>query len=424
MRIAIVGTGIAGNVVAHHLHRAHDITVFESGARIGGHSNTIEVVSGDATLRLDTGFMVFNERTYPQFCTLLRELEVGSQDTSMSFSVRREQNGLEYCGSSLNALFAQRANLLRPSFHRMLRDILRFNRTASEGLDGIAESTTLGEYLEAGQYSREFARDYLVPMGAAIWSSPPETLSAMPARFFLRFFHNHGLLSLHDRPQWRVIRGGAQAYVSKLVASHQHRIRLNSPVDSIARQGGRVVVRSCGRSESFDRIFIACHSDQALRLLQDASGAEREVLGAVPYQSNVAVLHTDALLMPKRRRAWAAWNYFIPADAAAKASVTYYLNRLQGLTTPENFFVTLNSDDRIRPESVIARIPCAHPIFLEGSIEAQRRHGELNGANLTYYCGAWWRNGFHEDGVVSALAALEDFDRKENHAQLHFRRAG
>ncbi|HEX5764854.1 MAG TPA: FAD-dependent oxidoreductase, partial [Woeseiaceae bacterium] len=277
MRIAIVGTGIAGNVVAHRLHPAHDITVFESASRIGGHANTIEVVSGDATLKLDTGFMVFNERTYPKFCALLKELEVGSQDTAMSFSVRRETSGLEYCGSSLNALFAQRANLLRRSFHRMLRDIVRFNRAASEGLDDIAESTTLGEYLEAGQYSREFARDYLVPMGAAIWSNPPDTLPAMPARFFVRFFHNHGLLTFRDRPQWRVIRGGAETYVSKLVAGHQHRIRLNSPVNSIARRGGRVVVRSCGRSESFDRIFIACHSDQALRLLEDASGAEREV---------------------------------------------------------------------------------------------------------------------------------------------------
>ena len=424
LKIAIVGTGIAGNFAAHRLHPRHDITVFEANSYVGGHSNTVEVPDGDEVRKLDTGFMVFNHRTYPHFTELLRELEIESRETSMSFSVQCETSGLEYNGSSLNTLFAQRRNLLRPSFHRMIRDILRFNRESVSLLDSDAPLLTLAEYLARNRYSREFVQHYLLPMGAAIWSAEPRALQKMPAQFFIRFFDNHGLLSLRDRPVWRVIPGGSAAYVRKLVSAHRGRIRLNCPVRSVTRSGSKVFVRTGDDTvEAFDGIFIASHSNQALRMLTDATRAELEVLGAIPYQSNEAVLHTDTSLMPKTKRAWAAWNYRVAADQSSPMSVTYHLNRLQGLECRQQYFVTLNSGQDIRPESIIRRIAYAHPVFHAESIAAQGRHAEINGVNRTWYCGAYWRNGFHEDGVASAMLALEDFDRRMRNAELHFQRA-
>ncbi|HSD70300.1 MAG TPA: FAD-dependent oxidoreductase [Woeseiaceae bacterium] len=424
LRIAVVGTGIAGNVVAHYLHRKHDITVFEANNYIGGHSNTLDVASHGEELRLDTGFIVFNDRTYPHFIDLLDKLGVESQPSNMSFSVRCDNSGLEYNGATLNSLFAQRRNLLRPSFHHMIRDILRFNREARAVLQQDTPQMTLAEYLARNGYSREFVQNYLIPMGAAIWSAEPRALQKMPARFFIRFFDNHGLLDLGDRPLWRVIRNGSRSYVQKLVAGHRERIRLNCPVQSVTRVGSKVIVRSRGNpAESFDCIFIAGHSDQALRMLSDATSLEREVLGAIPYQSNVAVLHTDETLMPRRKRAWAAWNYHVPQQDGMPLSVTYHLNRLQGLTTRQQYFVTLNGEQRIRPASVISRICYEHPVFNVDSVAAQSRQSEINGINLAYFCGAYWRNGFHEDGVVSALHALADFEQRSSHAQLHLQRA-
>ncbi len=424
LKIAIVGTGIAGNVIAHHLHGRHDIIVFEANDHIGGHSNTQLIQTDDGELNLDTGFIVFNDRTYPNFIRLLDKLGVESQPSSMSFSVQSEQNGVEYNGSTLNALFAQRLNLVRPSFHRMIRDILRFNRESLALLQQEMPHVTLAEYLARNGYSREFVQQYLVPMGSAIWSAEPRMLQKIPAQFFIRFFHNHGLLSLKDRPMWRVIRGGSKAYVEKLVAGHRRRIRLNCPVHSVTRSGGKVIVRSAGNlAESFDCIFIASHSDQASRMLSDLTRSEREVLGAIPYQSNEAVLHTDTTVMPKRKRAWAAWNYHVPRHGGGPVSVTYHLNRLQGLTSRQQYFVTLNSEQRIRPESVITRISYEHPVFNIESVAAQGRQSEINGVRQTYFCGAYWRNGFHEDGVVSALNALADFERRNSNAQLHFQRA-
>ena len=416
MRIAIVGTGISGNVAARALHRDHDIAVFEAAGHVGGHTHTHSIDTGAERHEIDTGFIVFNDRTYPSFVALLKELGVASQPTPMSFSVRNEASGLEYNGTSLNGLFAQRRNLLRPSFHRMLRDILRFNREAPELLDAEQEFS-LHDYLQEKRYSAAFIRDYLIPMGSAIWSAEPARLLDFPARFLVRFFHNHGMLSVNARPQWRVVRGGSARYVEKLVAPFRHRIRLNAPVVSVRRLADRVLVRALGAEpERFDSVFLACHSDQALALLADATPLEREVLGALQYQENEAVLHTDASLMPRSRRAWAAWNYHVPARPSARAAVTYNMNILQGLAARETYCVTLNRTREIDPRRVLKRLTYQHPQFTPQAVAAQRRQGELNGARRTFFCGAYWRFGFHEDGVVSALAALRHFESTA-HAQ-------
>ncbi len=408
MRIAIIGTGIAGNVVAHRLHREHDITVFEAGSHIGGHTHTHTVDHAGERHEIDTSFIIFNDWTYPNFIALLDELGVQSQPSAMSFSVRNERSGLEYNGTTLNTLFAQRRNLLRPSFHRMIRDILRFNREAPAVLEHPTE-LALGEYLAAGGYSRQFIDDYLIPMGAAIWSTDAARMLAFPARYFVRFFHNHGMLSVDARPQWRAIRGGSARYVEKLVAPFRDRIRINTPVVSVRRHANGVWVKTQHASERFDHVFLACHADQALAMLADATPLEREVVGAIPYQENEAVLHTDTRLLPRARRAWAAWNYHVMPEGGQRVALTYNMNILQSLASRETFCVTLNHDEHIAPERIIKRITYHHPLYTQAGVAAQARQHEVNGVNRTYFCGAYWRYGFHEDGVVSALAALEHF---------------
>jgi len=410
MKIAIVGTGIAGNLAAYRLAPEHEITVFEADSRIGGHTHTIEVPVAGRHYAVDTGFIVYNDVTYPNFISLLAELGVASQESDMSFSVRCERTGLEYNGASLNTLFAQRRNLFRPSFHRMLRDILRFNREAPALLDEPHSALTLDDFLRGNGYSREFIQHYIVPMGAAIWSAAPQGMGGVPAGFFVRFFHNHGLLSLSDRPAWRVIKGGSQRYVERLVAGHRDRIRLNAPIEWVRRHADHVEVKTPGAEpERFDRLIMACHSDQALAMLADPSQAEREVLGAIAYQRNEAVLHTDASLMPRNRRAWAAWNYHLPAeakDSEGRVALTYNMNILQSLNADQTFCVTLNHTKAIDPGAIIRAIDYEHPIFTERAVAAQSRQREINGVRRTYYCGAYWRYGFHEDGVVSAMNAL------------------
>ncbi len=424
MKIAVIGTGIAGNVAAWHLHRQHDITVFEAADHIGGHSHTHTIDDSGRLLAIDTGFIVFNDWTYPNFIALLDELGVESQASDMSFGVKCEQTGLEYKGSSLNTLFAQRRNLLRPSFHRMLHDIVRFNREARTLLEHEDDSLTLGDYLCANGYSPAFTDYYIVPMGAAIWSAAPGRMLAFPARYFVRFFANHGLLNIKNRPQWRVVSGGSRCYVDKLTAAFRDRIRLNTPVTGITRHAAHVEVCSNRNgAEKFDRVFIACHSDQALAMLRDASPQEREILGAIPYQRNEVVLHTDTSLLPRRRRAWSAWNYHRLAGDNPGVAVTYNMNLLQSLETNRTFLVTLNNTAAIDPSRVIRRLSYDHPVYTPAGIAAQRRQGEINGVNLTYYCGAYWRYGFHEDGVVSALNALDHFRGKDGDAQLSLPRA-
>ena len=424
MKIAVIGAGIAGNVAAYHLAREHEVTVFEAGAHIGGHAHTHEVEQAGRRYSVDSGFIVFNDWTYPNFIRLLDEIGVASQPSDMSFSVRDEKSGLEYNGTSLDGLFAQRRNLLRPSFWRMLRDILRFNREAPALLAQLGDDLTLGDYLAANAYSRRFLEAYIVPMGAAIWSTDPQNMLRFPARYFIRFFHNHGMLSIDARPQWRVIRGGSARYVEALTAGIRDRVRLNTPVQSVHRLAGHVYVKARGHeAERFDAAFLACHSDQALAMLTDPTPLEREVLGAIPYQTNEAVLHTDARLMPSARRAWAAWNYHVLPEDSGRVALTYNMNILQSLAASEPFLVTLNRSDAIDPAKVVKRIRYEHPLYTRAGVAAQARQHEINGPLNTYFCGAYWRFGFHEDGVVSALQALDHF-RKRDHAQRDLFRAG
>jgi predicted NAD/FAD-binding protein len=419
MKVAVIGSGIAGNVAARGLHRGHDVTVFEAAARAGGHSDTHEVEIAGRRFAVDTGFIVYNERTYPRFTALLAELGVTTQPSSMIFSVRDEATGLEYNGTSLNALFAQRRNLLRPAFLGMVRDILRFNREAPSLLDCPGEEQTLAALLEQGRYGREFREHYIMPMGAAIWSTSPSAMLEFPARFFVRFLHNHGMLAVNGRPVWRTVRGGSRQYVDRLIAPFRRRLRLGTPVEWIRRPPGGVIVKPRGHeAEHFDAAFVACHSDQALALLADPDSSEREVLASIPYQRNDAVLHTDSRLMPRRRLAHAAWNYHVPSRDGLVA-VTYDMNILQRLQAPEPVLVTLNSGDAVDPARILKRITYHHPLFTPASVAAQARQRELNGARRTYYCGAWWRNGFHEDGVASAEAAIAHFEQDHAERALH-----
>jgi uncharacterized protein len=408
LKIAVIGAGIAGNVVAAGLHPEHDVTVFEAGDHLGGHTHTHEVEVGGQRVAVDTGFIVYNERTYPRFTALLARLGVATQASSMSFSVRNEATGLEYNGTTINTLFAQRRNLLRPSFHRMWRDILRFNRHAPEHLDDHARrELTLGEYVQSQGYSPQFLRDYLLPMAAAIWSAAPEDIGDMPAHFLVGFFRNHGMLTVNDRPQWRTISGGSARYAERLVAPLRARIHLRTPVAGVRRAGGRVQLRLArGEQPAFDRVGFACHADQALALLEDPSPQEREVLGAIPFQENEAVLHTDASLMPRARRAWAAWNYHVQSAPATRVCVTYNMNILQGLALPGALCVTLNRSAAIDPARILRRVTYHHPVFTREAVAAQARFAEVSGVRNTYYCGAWWRYGFHEDGVVSGERVL------------------
>jgi predicted NAD/FAD-binding protein len=405
MKIAIIGTGISGMTTAWLLHREHDITVFEANAAIGGHTNTVDVALADRAYAIDTGFIVFNDWTYPNFVKLLSDLGVASQPTTMSFSVKCDRTGLEYNGNTLNSLFAQRRNLLRPSFYRMLRDILRFNREAPALLESEDHATTLSEYLSLQGYSREFIEHYIIPMGAAIWSAQPDLMGSIPVRYFVRFFKNHGLLSIRHRPQWRVIEGGSRCYAQRLVAPFQERIRLNCPVAWVRRHPTQVQIKPwSGEAERFDAVIMATHSDQALRLLADPGAQEQAILGAIPYQENAAVLHTDIRLLPRRRLAWAAWNYHLPPQAQVRVPVTYNMNILQRLAAPQTFCVTLNHSEGIDPAKILYRTIYHHPVFTPQAVAAQRRRDEISGVNRTWYCGAYWGHGFHEDGVNSALA--------------------
>ncbi len=411
MNIAIVGTGIAGLTAAWLLHREHEITVFEANDYVGGHTHTVSVCVNGAFHDIDTGFIVYNERNYPRFTQLLAAIGVATQPTRMGFSLRCDRTGLAYCGDNLNALFAQRRNLLSPRFYGLLLDILRFNRDAKHHLArGVDSTLTLGDFLHQGRYGDGLVNQYVVPMCAAIWSSPPATMKQMPLHFFLRFFHNHGLFNVVDKPTWRVIQGGSRRYVEALTAGFRDRIRLNTPVTAIERQPQRIVMHTGdGATQHFDQVFIAAHSDQALGLLADPTPAEQAVLGAIPYQANDVVLHTDTTLLPHEPLARTAWNYLVPSAAHEQVSVTYYMNVLQNLQASVDFCVTLNSSDRIAPHKVLQRYTYHHPMFTPESVAAQAQHGTISGVHRTHYCGAYWGYGFHEDGVNSAYRAVDAF---------------
>jgi predicted NAD/FAD-binding protein len=411
MKIAIIGSGISGLTAAYLLNRNHQISVFEASDWVGGHTHTVDVQVDGRLYAIDTGFIVFNNWTYPNFIKLLDQLGVAYQPTEMSFSVCDPESGLEYNGNTLNSLFAQRSNLLSPVFWGMLRDILRFNREAVNDLEQgrIASDVSLGNYLEQHGYGQRFIEHYIVPMGAAIWSMSLADMLNFPLQFFLRFFKNHGLLSVSNRPQWQVIKGGSSNYVAPLCASFAEHIRLQCPVQRVERDATGVTVYSANGSERFDKVVFACHSDQALKMLAEPSAAEQQILGALPYADNDVVLHTDTRLLPKRPLAWASWNYRLGGPANQPAALTYDMNILQGITSPSTFCVSLNQTAAIEPSKILARYTYAHPQYSLAGVAAQARWEELLGANHSYFCGAYWANGFHEDGVVSGLRVAAAF---------------
>ncbi|ROQ42755.1 putative NAD/FAD-binding protein [Marinobacter sp. 3-2] len=411
-RIAVIGAGVSGLTAAWLLAEKHDVQVFEAGDYAGGHTNTEQVEAGGRTWPVNTGFIVFNDWTYPNFIKLMERLGVPSEVSDMSFSVDCSSTGLQYNGTSLNTLFAQRKNLFNLPFLKMVREILRFNKETRADLEAgnINNEETLGEYLNRNGYSRYFRNYYIVPMGAAIWSAPEIVLEQFPIRFFLQFFNNHGMLSVDDRPTWRVISGGSAQYVKKMMERLGDGMHLNSPVDRVVRHEDGVTVTVSGEEHHFDQVIFGCHSDQALAMLADATDKERDILGAMAYQNNDVVLHTDSSVLPDNRRAWAAWNYFIPTHSTEPVSVTYNMNILQNFhDAPETFCVTLNRSRDIDPEKVIKRFEYAHPVFTLDAVAAQERYDEIGNHNRTHFCGAYWFNGFHEDGVRSALRVTEAF---------------
>jgi predicted NAD/FAD-binding protein len=384
------------------------VTLFEAAPRLGGHTYTVPVETERGEIGVDIGFIVFNEKNYPGFVRLLGELGVSSQESEMSFSVRCEKTGLEYRSTSLDTLFAQRRNLLSPSFHRMLLDVLRFQRRAPELLEnGNGGGPTLEEYVRASGYSRRFWEHYLVPMGSAIWSAAPGNMGSFPASTLVRFFANHGFLDPSGSLRWRTIQGGSRTYVERIARPFAERTRLGTPVRAVRRHRTHVELSTDGATESFDHVVIAAHGDQALAMLADPTPAERETLGAIAFQPNDTVLHTDSGLLPRRRRAWASWNYVVPAEPRSRAEVTYYSNRLQNLKGAPPLCVTLNRRDRVRPDAVLEAVEFHHPIHTLASLRAQKRFSEISGKNRTSYCGAYWGYGFHEDGVQSALRAVK-----------------
>jgi predicted NAD/FAD-binding protein len=410
MKVAVVGAGVSGLTVAHLLHREHDLTVFEAGDYPGGHTNTIRVDTPYETHNVDTGFIVFNDRNYPNFERLLARLGVASQPSTMSFAVTDEAHDFEYSSASLNGLFAKRAHIAAPWFHRMLADVVRFQRAARELLSSQAPGPSLGSFVEELRLSRPFIDRLIVPQASAVWSADPRQMWAFPARFLAEFFANHGMLGFRDRPKWRTVAGGSATYVEALTAPWRERLRLSTPVESIERHDDHVLLKPRGgEPERFDEVVLATHSDQALRMLGDASDREHELLGAVPYQPNEAVLHTDVRMLPRRRRAWASWNYHLLADPPGKTTVTYHMNRLQSLRADREFCVTLNRGEAIDPDKVIRRISYAHPVFSPAGVAAQARHDEISGRNRTHFCGAYWGWGFHEDGVKSGVRVVERF---------------
>ncbi|MEX0603438.1 MAG: FAD-dependent oxidoreductase [Marinobacter sp.] len=409
-RIAIVGAGVAGLTSAWLLSQKYDVEIFEAGDYAGGHTNTRLVEAGGRMWPVNTGFIVYNDWTYPNFIKLMDRLGVASEVSDMSFSVDCPNTGLEYNGTSLNTLFAQRRNLLNLPFLKMIREILRFNEESKKDLasGAINDSETLGDYLNRNGYSRFFRNYYIVPMGAAIWSAPELVLEQFPIRFFLQFFNNHGMLSVDDRPTWRVISGGSASYVHKMMETLKPQTHLNSPVTRVQRFEDHVLVTVKGETLRFDQVVFACHSDQTLAMLTDASEVEREILAAIPFQDNEVVLHTDASVLPTEKRAWAAWNYFIPRHSTEPVSVTYNMNILQNFhDAPETFCVTLNRSRDIDPSKIIEQYRYAHPVFSLEAVAAQNRYNEIGGKNRSHFCGAYWFNGFHEDGVRSALRVTE-----------------
>ena len=408
MRIAIIGSGISGLTAAYLLNHDHEITLYEANDHIGGHTHTHDIEIEGKIWAVDSGFIVYNERTYPNFIRILDELGVERKPTRMGFSVKSVSNDLEYAGHSLDGLFSQRRNLIRPSFWRMIKSILRFKKESEEQLNELPLDMTIGSFLEKNHYPSEFIEHFIIPMGAAIWSTMPNMMTEIPAVFFIRFFQNHGILAIKDKPTWWVINGGSKNYVKKMTAGFTDRIMVSTPVKRVKRNDSiEIIAGSPQHMTRFDAVVFACHSDQALALLADPSYAENEILRAITYQKNDVLLHTDHSVLPRRRKAWSSWNYQLDSDPERPVALTYNMNILQGLESSVTFCVTLNDPEAVSPDRIIKEITYHHPLITVESISAQKRKNEISGVNNTYYCGAYWHNGFHEDGVVSAMDACE-----------------
>jgi uncharacterized protein len=403
MRIAVIGSGISGLASAWLLATEHEVTLYEASDYLGGHTHTHDVEVAGRSYRVDSGFIVFNEPHYPLLYKMFEQLGVQTQATTMSFALSNERSGLEYNATSLDGLFAQRSNLLSPRFLRMLSDIFRFYRQAPALLELSGPGPTLGDYLDEHRYSAAFRDDHLVPMASALWSSPATQILGFPAKYLVRFMANHQMLQASNRPQWRVVRGGSQTYVRAMRQGWKVRERANCAVTRVLREADVVQITSQSGNERYDQVVLACHSDQALALLGDASDRERDILGAIAFQENDTVLHTDARLLPKRRKVWAAWNALVPADESQQCTVSYCMNLLQSLDAPDPIVVTLNRSAQIAPEKILKRMRYHHPVYSQASVAAQSRKKEIQGTNRTWFCGAYWGWGFHEDGMHSAV---------------------
>ncbi|WP_354625450.1 FAD-dependent oxidoreductase [Psychromonas sp. MME2] len=412
-KIAIIGSGISGLTCAYLLNQKEDVHVFEAGDYIGGHTATKSVQVDGKAWQIDTGFIVFNDRTYPNFEKLLARIGVGRLATTMSFSVKNQHTGLEYSGTNLDSLFAQRGNLLNVKFLRLIKDILRFNKLCTQAWQqqSIDPQINLGDYLSAQGFDDYFANHYILPMGAAIWSSSLNDMKAFPLYFFVRFFYHHGLLSVTNRPQWYVIPGGSKQYIAPLCESFADKIHLNTPISKVRRVAEGVEIQVAGEDwQQFDEVILACHSDQAKAMLVDLTADEERVLGGLCYQKNEVVLHTDASLLPTKKRAWSAWNYHLSNDADSPAALTYNMNILQRLPADApTFCVTLNQTKQIDASKILATYHYDHPVFNGKSIHSQQLRSRICGKNHTHFAGAYWYNGFHEDGVNSALDVCKRF---------------
>ena len=412
MRIAIIGTGISGMTSAYLLSEDHEVVVYEANNYIGGHTNTVDVSFNGQQYAVDTGFIVFNEKTYPNFVKLMKRLGVDGQESVMSFSVQCEQTGLEFSPSTLNSLFIQRRNLLRPSFYRMLWDVMRFKRDSEALLESNDYELTLAAFLAGKGYSQAFVQHFIIPMGEAVWSADPVKFNEFPARYFAQFFKNHGFLNVKDQPQWLTIKGRSRQYIKPITQPYADQIWVNCPVASVRRHPEYVEIQLQNEvAEKFDQVVIATHSDQALALLDDPTDTEKNILGVIPYQENQAVLHCDESLLPSKKAAWASWNYHIAKEDIGRVAVTYDMNILQSIGAPRELCVSLNLAKAIDTTKIYRQMIYHHPVYNPESLAARHSHREINGVNRTYYAGAYWGYGFHEDGVVSALEVCKHFGK-------------
>ena len=419
-KIAVIGSGISGMTCAHLLAPHHDVHLFESASRLGGHTNTVEVKTASGSYQIDTGFIVFNDRNYPNFVQLLNNLGIKSRDSIMSFSVKSEKNGLEYNGNNLNSLFCQRRNLFNPSFYRMIKDIVRFNKEATRHYitykDFPDTEETLEEYVKKNNYSEEFIETYIMPMGAAIWSVGRDEMKKFPLSFFVRFFHHHGLLTIDDRPQWKTIVGGSKNYIPAITKNFEKNIHLNSPIICSRRvdNGVELEIMENGslHTHFFDEVIFSSHANQTMEMIKDPTELEKSVMGGFSYRPNTATLHTDKSILPKRSLGHASWNYYLPELMKERVAVTYHMNILQGIKSPETFLVSLNLENYIDTSKIIQEIQYSHPVYTVDAMRSQKQWDQISGKSHVHFCGAYWGNGFHEDGVKSALKVASHFGVK------------